>query len=205
LYLHGFASGPQSTKARWMRERFRELGLELRTPELASEGLERLTITGQLAVIDAILKGSPAAVIGSSLGGYLAALSAARHPEILRVVLMAPAFGFARRWAESLGAEGLAEWERTGGREFQHYAEDRIARVHWGLIEDGRHYEEEPAFSQPALVFHGSQDAVVPVEYSVRWAASRPNAELHVLPSGHELTDQLDSMWARIRPFLSIG
>src|SRR4051794_15180408 len=103
LYLHGFASGPSSSKARYFHERFREIGVHLETPDLTAGDFENLTITGQLRVIEDSLKGEPARLLGSSMGGYLAALYAARHPETNGIVLMAPAFGFARRWPQSLG------------------------------------------------------------------------------------------------------
>ena len=45
IYLHGFASGPGSTKARFFRDRFAEAGRELRVPDLAAGDFEHLTIT----------------------------------------------------------------------------------------------------------------------------------------------------------------
>ena len=60
-------------------------------------------------------------MIGSSMGGYLAALYAAKNPEtIRRLVLLAPAFACARRMAEDLGAEAMARWKQTGTREVHH-------------------------------------------------------------------------------------
>src|SRR5712692_10702133 len=114
LYLHGFASGPASKKAAFFRARIPELDV----PDLAQGDFEHLTITGQLAVIERLAAGEPVALIGSSLGGYLAALYAARHPEVSKLVLMAPAFGFLRRWSQSPDA---AEWRRTGFLQVYHY------------------------------------------------------------------------------------
>src|SRR6266849_1150851 len=99
LYLHGFASGPSSSKARYFREKLEACGLRVEIPDLAAGDFEHLTITGQLAVIERCAKGQPICLSGSSLGGYLAALYAARHPEVERVILFAPAFHFAHRWA----------------------------------------------------------------------------------------------------------
>src|SRR5690242_18341270 len=103
LYLHGFASGPRSSKARYFHERLTKAGARVEVPDLAAGDFERLTITGQLGVIARLAAGEPVSLIGSSLGGYLAALYAARHPEVRRVVLLAPGFAFARRWPEWLG------------------------------------------------------------------------------------------------------
>jgi predicted esterase YcpF (UPF0227 family) len=37
VYLHGFASGPASTKAQFFRTRFAERGVELAIPDLAPD------------------------------------------------------------------------------------------------------------------------------------------------------------------------
>src|ERR1700693_2492947 len=103
LYLHGFASGPSSSKARYFREHLERAGAIVEVPDLAAGDFEHLTITGQLEVIGRVVSGAAIPIIGSSMGGYLAALYASRHPEVPKLVLMAPAFGFARRWAERLG------------------------------------------------------------------------------------------------------
>jgi len=202
LYFHGFASGPSSGKARYFAERFRERGANLEIAGLAGGDFEHLTISSQLAVIERLAAGEAISLIGSSMGGYLAALYAARHPEVRRLVLMAPAFGFARRWPESLGAEALAEWKRRGVREVFHYGEGRPRMLHYDLLEDGQNYEDYPEFAQPALIFHGSHDDVVPVQFSREFAASHPNVQLEVLNSGHELHDVLKAMVPKAIAFL---
>jgi pimeloyl-ACP methyl ester carboxylesterase len=202
LYLHGFASGPLSSKARYFRERLEAAGAQVTVPDLAAGDFEHLTITGQLAVIERAAGGAPVSLIGSSLGGYLAALYAARHAEVQRVVLMAPGFGFAQRWPEWLGPEKVEEWRRTGRMEVFHYGEKRNCQLSYALIEDAAGYEDEPDFRQPALVFHGSRDDVVPARLSESFAASHPNARLEILDSGHELLDVLEYMGSKVEEFL---
>jgi uncharacterized protein len=202
IYLHGFASGPSSKKAQYFRQRFKEAGLEIHVPDLAEGDFEHLTISGQLRVIECLAGGGPAALIGSSMGGYLAALYAARHPEVSKVVLLAPAFGFARRWTAALEPAQLAEWKQTGWLGFYHYAEQRERRLNYRLIEDGLRYEDYPDVRQPALGYHGRSDAVVPHEYSIEFAKGRPNVRLELLESDHELADVLDTMWSGVRGFL---
>jgi len=203
LYLHGFASSPSSTKARYFRERLESAGMHVDVPDLAAGDFEHLTVTAQLAVMERMAAGNPPpAVTGSSLGGYLAALYAARHPEIPRVVLLAPAFGFPRRWADTLDEQQLSEWRRTGTIDVFHYAENRTRKLHYGLLEDAAHYEDYPDFRQPALIFHGAHDNVVPAACSETFAARHPNAKLEVLDAGHDLLNVLDCMAERILPFL---
>lgn len=201
IYLHGFASGPGSKKATLLRERFREQGIELCVPDLAEGDFEHLTITRQLALVERLAGGRAVSLIGSSMGGYLAALYAARHPGVERVVLLAPAFGFARRLPSFLTAEQFAAWERTGGHEFFHYGEGRPVRLHFGLIEDARRYEEFPEVTQPALILHGARDRDVPWELSARYAETRPNVRLVPLDDGHELADSLERVWLETRAF----
>ena len=87
IYLHGFASGPMSNKAQFFRRRFEEIGVEMQIPDLSEGNFETLTISGQLRVIERIAGGADVRLIGSSMGGYLAALYAARHPEVSRGAL----------------------------------------------------------------------------------------------------------------------
>jgi len=201
LYLHGFASGPSSQKARFFRERFAELGIGLDVPDLAGGKFEQLTITGQLNVIERLSGNEPVSLIGSSMGGYLAALYASRHPEVEKLVLMAPAFCFPTRWPETLGDEAMEQWKRTGVLKVFHYSEGREAYLGYQLIEDGSKYELYPSFSQPALIFHGENDTVVPPGYSVTFAQGHPNATLRLMDSGHELTNVLNDMWMETEAF----
>jgi uncharacterized protein len=197
LYLHGFASGPGSNKARSISARISEAGLRVDIPDLAAGDFEHLTLTGQLRVIERAAGGRAVSLIGSSMGGYLAALYAARHPEVERLVLLAPAFDFARRWAERLGAEAVAQWRRTGTIEVFHYAGQRNCRLHYGLLEDAARYEPFPDFRQAALIFHGAHDDVVPADLSRQFAADRPNVQLEIVDSGHELLNVVEYLGDR--------
>ena len=74
LYLHGFASGPFSTKARHFRQRLESTGAHVDIPDLAAGDFEHLTLTGQLGEIERAAAGEPVAIAGSSMGGYWLAL-----------------------------------------------------------------------------------------------------------------------------------
>jgi pimeloyl-ACP methyl ester carboxylesterase len=202
IYLHGFASGPQSCKAQFFRARFAGLGIHLEVPALDGSDFENLTITGQLDVLAQVAGDESVTLIGSSMGGYLAALFAARHSNIEKLVLMAPAFGFARRWAERLGEESLKRWKETGLFSVFHYGQRADRNLGYGLIEDAFRYEDDPGFAQPALIFHGRNDETVPVSASIQFAAAHPNVRLDVLESGHELLDVLDAIWDETRRFV---
>jgi pimeloyl-ACP methyl ester carboxylesterase len=203
LYLHGFASGPASNKARFFRSCLETAGMQVTALDLARGDFEHLTITGQLQAVHEAAASEPVALMGSSMGGYLAALYAARHAEVTRLVLLAPAFCFARRWPERLGPGAVENWRRTGWMEVFHYADGRNRAVSYALLEDGARYEDYPNFTQPALIFHGAQDDVVPAELSRRFVAGHPNAALEIVDSGHEMLNVLDSIGPTVTRFLS--
>jgi len=205
LYLHGFASSPASSKARFFRERLTSAGFAVEIPDLAAGDFEGLTITGQLDVIAGAAAGEPVTLIGSSMGGYLAALYAARRAETARVVLMAPAFGFVRRWRERLGEAAVEEWKRTGALEVFHYGEERTCKLGYGLLKDGERYEVYPEVTQPCLIFHGVHDDVVPAQYSRDFAAGRSNVRLELVDSGHDLLNVLEAMADGVEAFLDSG
>jgi hypothetical protein len=210
LYLHGFASGPTSRKACFFAERLASLGLPLEIPDLSEGDFESLTITGQLQVIERVAANRPGSarplvLIGSSLGGYLAALYAARHSEIDRLILLAPAFNFRRLWENELGPQRFAAWRENGTMPVFHYGLQRELPLSFGLMQDATRYEPVPVFPQPALIFHGTRDAVVPVQQSEGFAAAHDNVRLERLDSGHELTDVLDEIWRQAEDFLLHG
>jgi len=195
IYLHGFASGPASKKATFFRQHIPTLEI----PDLSAGDFEHLSITGQIGVIDELAAGEPVALIGSSMGGYLAALYAAQQVNVAKLVLLAPAFGFARSWAAAPEAES---WRKTGFLDVYHYGDKRKRRLGYQLIEDAMRYDDFPDFRQPALIFHGIHDTVVPPGLSSQFAGAHPNARLRLLDSDHELLNVLDSIWREAGPFL---
>lgn len=202
LYLHGFASGPHSRKARFFAEKLSAAGVRVEIPTLDEGHFQNLTITGQLQVVDRAVDGDAAILIGSSLGGYLAALYAADHPQISRLLLLAPAFRFHSLWTTRMEAEQLQSWRKNGSLPIFNYAAGREMSIGYQLMEDSMRYQPAPDFSQPALIFHGTQDPYVPVQYSEEFVESHPNAHLIRMNSGHELTDVLDSIWNQSSAFL---
>jgi len=202
VYLHGFASGPQSSKAQFFRAKFAGHGIDCEIPQLDEGDFESLTVTGQLRVVDRAVHGDRVVLMGSSLGGYLAACYAARHSNVDRLILLAPAFQFPSRWRKRFAGAELDEWKRTGGKSFYHYAFKGDRRLGYRFVEDAAYYEDEPDFQQPALLIHGKRDDVVPPEVSEAFVRSHPNAQLRQVDSGHELTDVMDTLWAETSQFL---
>jgi pimeloyl-ACP methyl ester carboxylesterase len=205
LYLHGFASGPSSHKARVLSERFAALGAPLLVPDLTPgpDGFERSSPSSMLAVAEAALGGAepPHAIIGSSLGGYLAAVAASRDPAIGRLVLLAPAFRLFERWRARLGAADVEEW-RASGLETMHYASGRTRRIGFQFFEDAARFPAFPEVRVPTLCIAGTRDDTVPFDDVEAFVARTPTARLVAVDDGHELAASLDRIFDEARAFL---
>jgi len=217
VYLHGFASSPQSSKARFFAEKFQALGVPFSAPQLDEGNFQGLTISGQLRVVDNAVHGDPVVLMGSSLGGYIAALYAARNVQVDKLVLLAPAFQFPTRWKARYSGEELELWRRRGTIPFFHYGFKEERDLGFQIVEDAMKYEDEPAFQQPALVLldepafqqpalvlHRRGDTVVPAAFSKAFAEGHPNVTLRLVDSGHELTDVLPELWSETAAFLGL-
>ncbi len=170
--------------------------------DLAQGDFRGLTLSGQLSVVERAAAGDAVFLIGSSMGGYLAALYAARHPEVAGLILMAPAFSFHSLWKKELGPEKMAEWRKKGTIPVFHYGEGSQMDLSYALIGDAEKFEDFPDVAAACLVFHGVQDQVVPIALSQAFARRRSNVRLIEVNSGHELTDAMDEIWKESKPFL---
>lgn len=208
LYLHGFASSPRSTKARYMQQEFKQLGLTLHTPDLNLTDFSTVTLSKLLDYLNrAYLESNqPLVVIGSSLGGFLAVQLAAQSPLVQKLVLFAPAFDFSQRIAKTLGEENIAKWQQDGSREFYHYGLKRNVNLQFQFFVDAQNYSDEKLTrSLPILIFHGIQDEVVPASLSEEFMKRRSQVTLKLLNDDHALGNDLDNIWQDTKQFLAIG
>ncbi|HEY1011692.1 MAG TPA: alpha/beta hydrolase [Herpetosiphonaceae bacterium] len=214
IYCHGFASGPETSKGRWLAGRLAALGLELRLPDLNQPSFARLTMSAMigraLAEVRACPPG-PVGLIGSSMGGavalHLAACYGRREARAVdRLLLLAPSLDFIATRRAAMGDEGLERWRQMGQAVFYNYQRRRPQPVHYGLIEDLRQYDAwGTAIDLPIRIIHGLRDDSVPAAQSRRFAASRPNVALTLVDSEHELLDQLELIWAAAVEWFALG
>jgi predicted esterase YcpF (UPF0227 family) len=119
VYLHGFASSPHSSKARFFAERAASIGAAFHCPDLNQPDFRTLTLTRMIEQVDRLLVAMPdsqVALIGSSLGAFVALqVAEARHiaaspPGALvdRLVLLAPAVELVPGFETDVGASGLS-------------------------------------------------------------------------------------------------
>lgn len=196
IYLHGFASGPSSTKAKAFSAWAERHGVPLEVLDLRVPSFEGLLFSSMKArVIEAIdAAGGPrarAVLIGSSLGGLTACRVAEDDPRVAAVFAMAPAFQLASRWEGRIGTAAWQAWQRDGFVEVDDWALRRKSRVHFRFVEELAQIDAElgpwPDVRVPTRIVHGIRDDVVDVELSRTWAAGKRHVRLVEVDDGHDL------------------
>jgi pimeloyl-ACP methyl ester carboxylesterase len=209
FYLHGFASSPRSSKAAFLATRLTGLDLALQTTDFNQPDFSTLTITRMVRqvgdALDALPPG-PVALIGSSLGAFVAVQVALARPDrIERLILLAPALDFGGNPVRSLGTQGLDDWKRTNRLDVFHYGDGRMRSVHYELYNDAGSYDcVNAALSMPIQIFQGRRDEAVEPVAVEQWARARKNVELHMLDDDHQLTASVEYMWPEMRRFLGL-
>ena len=175
LYLHGYASSPQSKKGVAFDAYFAPRGIAWQRLDLR----EPLRLSAMIDKARAAV-GARAVIAGSSLGGLTAAWLAAGDARVERLILMAPAFQLVSRWKAALPDADPA------------FIAD-VERIDIG----------DPRIEVPTLIFHGVHDPTVPIEYSRRFAAQCPHAQLIELDDDHELVASLPIILPAVERFLA--
>lgn len=208
LYLHGFASSAKSTKAAFFGDRLRERGVAFDCPDFNEPDFRSLTMTRMLAQLERALDAGPAPVtlMGSSFGGTLAVLAAARlGVRVDRLVLLAPAVMFAKPGHHLLPPERVEEWRTKGALPFFHYAHGEERLLDFAFYEDTMQYDAfDVVFAQPTLAFQGLRDESVPYRTVEAFARTRPNVTLSLLDDDHQLIASLPRIWNDVAPFLGL-
>jgi pimeloyl-ACP methyl ester carboxylesterase len=188
VYLHGLRSVRRGEKSEALFARARQLGraawrFDFRGHGESSGTIEDLTLTELCADARCVLAVSgPAVLVGSSLGGLVAAWVAAEsHELVLGLCLIAPALGFLDRHT----VDGVSDLELSPA-----------ARA------DARRYDEGTlpgAITAPTLVVHGELDDTVPAASSVAFHAklAARKKRLWIVPGGdHRLNTRVDGILA---------
>jgi len=195
VYLHGFASGPSSKKATAFKNKFKEIGVSLNTPDLEGGNFENMTLTSQVNIVLDLLdqfQCQKVCLIGSSMGGYLATLVAQRRVEIKATYLMAPGFNFMERWMRSLKLDSDDETFWDHKVQIFHYRYDENKYIRTDIFKDAKIWRSLGIKREvPSRIVHGTHDEVVPVDESKKFVSQRPWCSLKELDSDHGLLSHL--------------
>lgn len=206
LFLHGFASSAQSTKARYFRQKFESLPqTECHTIDFnpTPRDFEYVTTTGMVNrlrqyVLDRHLDAFY--IIGSSYGGLVAIHYAHRFGGVRRMLLLAPGL----RWLSGgLSGEQLEAWRKTGAAPVYHYDFRAEVPVRYDLQADGLRYLTPIPPATDMVIIHGTSDTAVPIDDSRAYAAEHPEAvKLLEVDADHDLNGHLDLAWEYVESFL---
>lgn len=208
LYLHGFASGPESYKGVELARHYASLGIHLERLNLRQPSLEHLRLSAMMRTVREAIGGENerAIVFGSSLGGLTACRVAEEDARVCALVLLAPAFRMVEQQRRRIGEEGLRRWEEAGWAEVDDYAEKRRARVDFGFIQDVETIDARsggwPDVRVPTLIIHGRADETTDIGYSRAWARGRRHVRLVEVEDGHELVNSLGRVIEEADAFL---
>jgi pimeloyl-ACP methyl ester carboxylesterase len=213
FYLHGFASSPQSTKAQFFGDRLAARGVRLHCPDFNQPDFSTLTVSRMLQQVEkrmAALVPGDVALVGSSLGGFVAveaaarAVNQARHP-ITQLILLAPAVELDwERWTE-VGPGGVDRWRKSGSIEIFHYAYDQPRPLAFSFYEDAiRYTPASRCLETPMLIVQGRADESVQPAGVERFARAQPHATLRLVDDDHQLRNSLDFIWREAAPLLAL-
>lgn len=208
LYLHGFASGPDSTKGLAVARHYAAKGLHVERLNLRVPSMEGLLLSAMLDTVRTALGGPEerAVLFGSSLGGLVAARTAEQDARVSALVLLAPAFHVVKQLHRRMGDAAWAHWQRAGWIETDDYAEKRKVRIHSGFIPDAEAIDSRtggwPGVRVPTLIIHGRADDTCDVRFSREWARGKRHVQLVEVDDGHELTASLPRILSEADAFL---
>lgn len=214
VYLYGFASGPQSDKAQFFKDKFTELNVSFDIYDYIPnrESFTHLKISILLENLNSHINkkysGKKVILFGSSFGGLISAWYTFLHIEnVSRLILMAPALRFSAPTISKVLETTPSQWKKRGFVPIFHFRYNREVPLAYSFYEDLLANPppdfKDRTFSIPTLIFHGKFDETVPVEWSQK-LQSIHNVIFHSLNSDHQLLDQKSIIWGIIREFLQI-
>jgi pimeloyl-ACP methyl ester carboxylesterase len=208
VFLGGFASDMTGTKAMALEAYAKQRGQAFlrfdyqghgQSSGTFAEGSIGLWHSDALAAIDAATSG-PQILVGSSMGGWMMLLTAARRPDLVAgLVGIAPAPDFTEdlMWP-SFSEEIRAILLRDGIYQSPSEYSDAPYTITMKLIEDGRNHlllREPLVIDAPIRLLHGMADPDVPYQVSIRIAehVECPDLRVHLIKDGdHRLSTDRD-------------
>ncbi|MFA1539960.1 YqiA/YcfP family alpha/beta fold hydrolase [Actinomadura monticuli] len=210
VYLHGFASGPYSSKASLIADLSARFGLALAVPDLNLPTFESLSMDAMVDMACHIMAANRnrTFAMGGSLGAavLLRALAERRAPNVERAVLLAPVVDHRAALLRVAGLRDEEPWRRSGTLEFQHYAAGMPLPVGYGLIDRPPPLDDGvlARIELPVLLLSAADDTVATEEETTRLLRVLPNATSVTMPTDHQFTRGFDATWAAVSDFFDL-
>lgn len=179
VLCHGFLSGKRSATNKTLTRLLLEQGIATFAFDFFGQGesegpFESLTttlaVTQAMAALDLMQeKGfTKLGLMGSSFGGLVAILTAAKRQDLACLALKCPVVDFAEELRLTLGDKEMAAWKSTGTIPNIMGGSDRI-RLRYAFYEDCLNqiaYGPAASITTPTLIVQGDQDECVPLHQS---------------------------------------
>jgi len=181
VLCHGFLSNKNSTTNKILTTLLLEQGIAALRFDFFGQGesegpFEQITVSlavkQALAALDHVAsKGyRRIGLVGSSFGGLVTLLAAAKWPSLYCLALKCPVPDFPEMLELEFGKHGMAEWKRTGTIPDVTGGQGRV-KLQYRFYEDcARHlgYDAAKIITAPTLIVQGERDDYVPLHQSRR-------------------------------------
>ncbi len=213
LYFYGFASGPESTKAKFFQNKMTELNLDFEIIDYISneESFSSLKVS---KLVDFLQKRFEASeeedfvLWGSSFGAFIALWLTFKFPKQIKgLILMAPAIYFSTNTICTLLGISIEEWKRSGEVIIQHNRFKKPLGLQYAFYQDLIQYPppdfNKVVFSLPIVIFHGINDKIIPITWSREFSRKQDSVSLFELEADHQLLKQMLPIWNEVKAFLN--
>jgi uncharacterized protein len=196
IYLHGFASGPGSSKAAKFKKAFAGVSVALTIPDLEGGDFQRLSLSSQIKIVNDCMDRYPGerfGLIGSSMGGYLAALVAQMRNDVSAIYLMAPGFNFLKRWSVLIQGYLKGSFVTPDLIKVFHYRYNKEMELSTDIFRDAEKWDALALDRKlPTRIVHGTHDETVDILESRKFIQTRPWCQFEELDSDHQLLSHIE-------------
>ena len=165
-YIHGYLSSPNSVKGILFREKLNAIAINYRDCEP-----EEIVISECLKCIAKEIEGdNDVVLIGSSLGGFLAAKTALLNPNVKKIILLNPAI-----FPPSVNTAKI----------------QGVSQRILSEMQDIRFFKEK--INSKIFILLGTKDEVIPSEWAIDFAIAQ-EATIRFLYDDHSFTHNIDKI-----------
>lgn len=206
-YFHGYASSPLSRKGVHMAKFLEPHNIEVHLPDLNQPTLSEQSFERIFEHLDAVdlahcEDGEKWRIIGSSMGGFIAAAWAQRRPErVDRLLLLCPGFDMKNRWSTLLGEKVLNDWKESGWLT-RPGPTGEPTKIHYEIVDELEKLDAYPKVTCPCRIIHGRSDETVPFASSEQYCRENPEVSLVPVDDDHSLMKSLSTIEQETLEFL---